>query len=229
MFALMRHSFQRDYNGGVIGLARGPGLRRVSTPSAVFALAFVLLGWIASHTVAYGLVGLLPDGHHHGEEHVHGYMSLLKSAGGLGLVAAFGMALRFFFRHGSFGEWLHEGGVAGTRNQIMLATTLPAGVFVLVEHLERMAAGTGTLPSAKLLAVGVLVQFFVGLACLALARFAFRVAEEVIRYLASGRLVHPERQPGRAVMKDVVLPRPPCPISDARSGRPPPFSSSYHF
>ena len=193
----------------------------------MFALAFVLLGWIASHTVAYGLVGLLPDGHHHGEEHVHGYMSLLKPAGGLGLVVAFGLALRFFFRHGSFGEWLHEGGVAGTRKQIMLATTLPAGVFVLVEHLERMAAGTGTLPSAKLLVVGVLVQFFVGLACLTLVRFVFRVAERVIRSISRSR-VRRDRRPTTLSGDGVVFTRPPCPMADWASGRGPPVPVVRH-
>ena len=71
----------------------------------------------------------------------------------------FGLALRTFLRHRSFGEWLHKGGVAGTRKQVVLATALPAGVFVLIEHLERLVAGTGTSPSSQLLAVGVLVQF----------------------------------------------------------------------
>lgn len=78
----------------IAGVTRGTNRQLASVPSVVFALAFVSLGWIASHTVAYGLVGLLPDGHHHGEEHVHGYMGPLKLAGGL--VFAFGMALRFF-------------------------------------------------------------------------------------------------------------------------------------
>ena len=194
----------------------------VSVPSVVFALAFVLLGWIASHTVAYGLVGLLPDGHHHGEEQVHGYMGLLKLAGGLVLVAASGMALRFFFRHGSFGEWLHEGGVAGTRKQVMLATILPAGVFVLVEHLERVAAGTGTLPSAKLLTVGVLVQLFVGLACLALVRFVFRVAERVIRSISRSR-VRRDLRPTDLSGDGAVFAHPPCPMAGSAAGRAPPL------
>ncbi len=193
----------------------------VPLPSVVFALAFVLLGWIASHTVAYALVGLLPEGHQHGEEHVHGYIGLLKLAGGLGLVFAFCLALRAFFRHGSFGEWLHEGGVAGTQRQVALATTLPAGVFVLVEHLERLAAGTGTLPSAKLLAVGVLVQLFVGLACLALVRFAFRVAERVIRSLAR-RPVRPNRRIANPSFEGASFARPLCPMADSAAGRAPP-------
>ena len=196
-------------------------------PSVVFALAFVLLGWIASHTVAYGLVGLLPDGHHHGEEHVHGYMGPLKLAGGLVLVFAFGTALRFFFRYGSFGEWLHEGVVAGTYKQVALAATLPAGVFVLVEHLERLVAGTGTLPSANLLAVGVLVQFFVGLACLALVRFAFRVAERVIRSISRSR-VRRGRRPNNLFGEGAVLTRPPCPMADSAAGRAPPVPIVRH-
>ena len=198
------------------------GRRLVPPPSVVFALAFVLLGWIASHTVAYGLVGLLPEGHHHGEEHVHGYMGPLKLAGGLGLVLAFCLALRAFFRHGSFGEWLHEGGVAGTWRQVALAATLPAGVFVLVEHLERLAAGTGTLPSAKLLVVGVLVQIVVGLLCLALVRLTFRVAERVIRYASSGSGIRSGRASIGVVLEDVAAARPPCPMVDASAGRAPP-------
>ena len=193
----------------------------VPPPSVVSALAFVLLGWIASHTVAYALVGLLPNGHHHGEEHVHGYMGLLKLAGGVGLVFAFCLALRTFFRHGSFGEWLHEGGVAGTRRQVALAAALPAGVFVLIEHLERLAAGTGPLPSAKLLVVGVLVQLFVGLACLALVRFAFRVAERVIRSLAR-RPVRPDRRAANRSFEGASFARPLCPMADSAAGRAPP-------
>ena len=135
-----------------------------SLPSAVFALAFVLLGWIASHSVAYALVGLLPHGHDHHEQHIHGYLEALKLAGGCGLVLAFALALRMFFNHGSFGEWLHEGGVAGTRKQIALSPVLPAAVFVVIEYVERFAAGTGTTPSAQLLVVGVFVQLAVGAA-----------------------------------------------------------------
>src|SRR4028118_1283458 len=118
-----------------------------SLASVVFALAFVLLGWIASHSVAYALVGLLPHGHDHHEQHIHGYLEALKLAGGCGLVLAFALALRMFFNHGSFGEWLHEGGVAGTRKQIALSTVLPAAVFVVIEDLERRSerrrVGTG--------------------------------------------------------------------------------------
>lgn len=92
-----------------------------SLPSVVFALFFVLLGWIASHSVAYAIVGILPHGHDHHEQNIHGYLEALKLAGGCGLVLAFGLALRMFFKRGSFGEWLHEGGVAGTRKQVALA------------------------------------------------------------------------------------------------------------
>src|SRR3712207_5989153 len=80
-------------------------LRRhwLSLPSVLFALAFILLGWIASHSIAYTLVDLIPHSHHdhHGEEHIHGYMGILKLGGGGGLVLAFAFALRMFFRHGS--------------------------------------------------------------------------------------------------------------------------------
>ena len=48
-----------------------------SLPSAVFALAFILLGWIASHSVAYALVGLQPHGHDHYEHFIHGYLGAL--------------------------------------------------------------------------------------------------------------------------------------------------------
>src|SRR5215210_3793832 len=118
--------------------------------------------------------------HDHHEWHIHGYLDVLKLADGSGLVLAFGLALRTFFRHGSFGEWLYEGGIAGSRKQVALATALPAGVFVLVEYLERLAAGTGTTPSVRVLAVGILVQLVVGLLCLALVRVTFRVTERVI-------------------------------------------------
>lgn len=193
-------------------------------PSVLFAFAFVLVGWIAGHAISYALVDLLPHGHHHHEPQIHGYMGALKLAGGVVLVLGFGLALRAFFRRGSFGEWLHEGGVSGTRKQITLATALPASVFVLVEHLERVAAGTGTSPSTRLLVVGVFVQLVVGLSCLALVRFTFRVAERVIRSIARKQRSRPERSANGPVLEDVAIVRPPCPMAGARAGRAPPFS-----
>jgi hypothetical protein len=164
----------------------------VSLPSVVFALAFILLGWITSHSIAYTLLGLVPHEHQdHHEWHIHGYLEVLKLAGSGGLVLAFGLALRSFFRHGSFGRWLHEGGIAGTRKQVALATFLPAVVFVLIEHLERLVAGTGTSPSVRLLTVGIFIQLVVGLLCLALVRITFRVAQGVIDSIARGLFVHP--------------------------------------
>ncbi len=190
-------------------------------PSVAFALAFALLGWIAGHSVAYDLVGLLPHDDHRGP-HAHGYLATLEFMGSVVLVLAFGLALRAFFRHGSFGEWLREGGVAGTYKQVALATVLPAGVFVLVEHVERLAAGTGTLPPAGLLAVGVLVQFFVGLACLALVRFSFRVAEQVIRSLARRPTIRPNRRAANPSFGGTTFARPLCPMADSAAGRAPP-------
>lgn len=207
----------------------------MSLPSVVFALALVLLGWIASHSIAYALVGLVPEGApyghhgdsagHHDEGQVHGYMSLLERVGGVGLVFAFGLALRAFFRYGSFGQWLHEGGVSGTRKQVALATVLPASVFVLVEYLERLAAGTGTTPSVRLLVVGVLVQLLVGLLCLALVRFTFRVAERMIRSISRRRFVRRVRQFAKSSVEGVPFVRSLCPLADSAAGRAPPFSS----
>lgn len=204
------------------GVDRSKG-RSVSLPSVVFALAFVLLGWIASHSIAYALVERVPQGHHHGEGQAHGYMGLLKSLGGIGFVFAFGLALRVFFRHGSFGKWLHEGGVSGTRKQIALAAALPAGVFVLVEYLERLAAGTGTTPSARLLVVGVLVQICVGLLCLALARLALRVAEQVIHSIIRRRPARPDQRVTKPSVEEVVFARPLCPMAGSAAGRAPPI------
>jgi hypothetical protein len=204
-------------------------LRRhwLSLPSVLFALAFILLGWIASHSIAYTLVDLIPHGHHghHGEEHIHGYMGILKLGGGGGLVLAFAFALRMFFRHGSFGEWLHEGGVAGTRRQVALATVLPAAVFVLIEYLERLAAGTGTTPSARLLAVGVLVQLVVGLLCLALVRVTLRVAERVIHSIARRCLARPSQKVTVPALVSALFVRSLGPMADSAAGRAPPFST----
>lgn len=198
-------------------------------PSAVFALAFILLGWIASHSITYALVGFVPHGHDHHEWHVHGYLEVLKLAGGGGLVLAFALALRAFFRHGSFGEWLREGGIAGTRKQAMLATALPAAVFVLVEYLERIAAGTGTSPSARLLVMGVLVQLVVGLFCLVLVRVTFRVAERVIGSIARGLSVRADRRAAGSVLESLVFVRSPCPMVDSKAGRAPPTISTVLF
>ncbi len=197
--------------------------RYFSLPSVVFALAFVLLGWIASHSVAYALVGLLPHGHDHHEQHIHGYLGVLKLAGGCGLVLAFALALRMFFSHGSFGEWLHEGGIVGTRKQIALSTVLPAAVFVVIEYLERFAAGTGTTPSVRLLVVGVFVQLVVGLLCLGLVRMAFRVAEKVIEFAVRKKHARPDRRTTGLILESAVFARLLCPLADSRAGRAPPF------
>ena len=196
----------------------------LSLPSVVFALSFVLLGWIASHSIAYTLVGLMPHGHHDHHEHIHGYLGVVKIAGGGGLVLAFCLALRAFVRHESFGEWLHEGGVAGTRKQITLATTLPATVFVLIEYLERLAPGTGTTPSARLLTAGILVQLVVGLVCLALVRTTFRVAERIIHSITRRRLVRSVRRALDCTAESAPFVRSLCPMADSAAGRAPPVS-----
>ena len=210
--------YNRNMSGGI---DRVEG-RYFSLPSIVFALAFVLLGWIASHSVAYALVGLLPHGHDHHEQHIHGYMQALKLAGGCGLVLAFALALRVFSKHGTFGEWLHKGGIAGTRKQIALATVLPAAVFVAIEHLERLAAGTGTAPSTRLLVVGACVQLVVGVLCLGLVRITFRVAEKVIEFAVRRRRARPHRLTKGLVLKSAVVACLLCPLADRKAGRAPP-------
>ena len=219
--------FRTSYNEAVIQRTNRSRRHWLSLPSVVFALAFILLGWIASHSIAYALVDLMPHSHpdHHGEEHIHGYMSVLKLTGGGGVVLALALALRVFFRHGSFGEWLHECSVAGTGKQIALATVLPGAVFVLVEYLERLAAETGTTPSARLLAVGVLVQLVVGLLCLALVRVTLRVAEQIIHSIARRRLARPSRQVTAPAFMSILLVRSLRPMASSAAGRAPPFST----
>ena len=193
----------------------------MSLPSAVFTLAFIVLGWTTSHSIAYSLVDLMT--HDHLEWHIHGYLDVLKLAGGGGLVLTSVLALRSFFRHGSFGRWLHEGGIAGTRKQVTLATTLPAAIFVLVEHLERLVAGTGTSPSARLLAVGILVQLVVGLLCLALVRTTFRVAERIIGTIAHG-FMRPARRSTSLSLQSAIFIYSRCPIANSKASRAPPGS-----
>ncbi|MDQ3966328.1 MAG: hypothetical protein M3246_07755 [Actinomycetota bacterium] len=195
----------------------------MSLPSFVFALAFILLGWTTSHSITYTLMGLVAHDHH--EWYMHGYLDVLKLGGGSGLVLAFGLALRSFFRHGSFGRWLHEGGIAGTRKQVALSTFLPAAAFVLIEHLERLVAGTGTSPSAQLLTVGVVVQLVVGLLCLALVRVTFHVAQRIITSIARGLLVRPDRQATSLALESVIFVRLLCPMADSKAGRAPPVSN----
>jgi hypothetical protein len=197
----------------------------VPLSAVVFALCFILLGWIAGHSIAYTLAELIPHGHHHhGEEDVHGYLGVLKLAGGGGLVLAFALALRVFFRHGSFGEWLNEGGVAGTRKQIALSTALPAAVFVLIEYLERLVTGTGTTPSVRLLAAGVFVQLLVGLLCLALVRITFRVTERIIHSITRSCIVRSVRRALDPTVESVLFVRSLCPMADSAAGRAPPVS-----
>lgn len=190
-------------------------------PSAVFALAFVLLGWVAGHSISYTLVGFGPHDQH--EHRMHDYLDVLELAGGVGLVLALALALRAFFRYGTFGEWLHRGGAVGTRRQVALATVLPATVFVAVEYFERLAAGTGESPSAKLLVVGVLIQLAVGLLCLALVRLTFRVAEQVIRSIALNFSIRPNRRVTGLYFEGVLFVRLLCPMAGSAAGRAPPF------
>ena len=207
----------------------------------MFALAFALLGWIAGHSIAYEVVGLSPDGHHqvqdqghhqgqgpghHGvreEPGIHGYMDALGLTGGIVLVLAFALALRAFLRHGSFGEWLRAGGRVGTLKQVALSATLPAGVFVLAEYLERMAAGTGTVPDARLLVAGVFVQAILGLLCLVLVRLTFRVAGRIFdaadRRSPAGR----DRRATGFLPATTVFARSSCPMADRGAGRAPPL------
>jgi hypothetical protein len=201
--------------------------RSFSVPSVVFALAFVLLGWIASHSIAYALVGLLPHGHDQHEHHIHSYLGALKVAGGGMLVLAFTLALRAFFKHGTFGRWLHEGGIAGTHKQVVLATVLPAATFVAIEYLERFVAGTGTTPSARLLVVGVFVQLVVGLLCLGLVRLTFRVAEKVIESAVRRMHLGPDQRSTSSVLESVVLARLLCPLAHSKAGRAPPILVVY--
>ncbi len=195
----------------------------LSLPSVTFALAFILLGWISGHSIAYALVGIVPQDHH--EQHMHGYMEALKLAGSFGFVLAFGLALRVFFKHGSFGEWLHGGGIVGTGRQILLATVLPAGVFVVIEYLEHMVAGTSTFPSARLLVVGVFVQLILGLLCLGLARITFRVTERIVVAFSRRRFVRPNRLASVPVLESVTFVSLLCPMVGSKSGRPPPASA----
>ncbi len=197
--------------------------RRSIPPSVAFALAFALLGWIAGHSIAYDIVGLPQHDHRgHREPQTHGYLDTLGLTGGVGLVLAFGLSLRAFFQRGSFGKWLREGGIAGNRKQVALATALPAGVFILLEHLERLVAGTGTTPSARLLAVGVLVQLVVGLLCLALVRLAFRAAERVIVSFARNLSLRAGRHAAGSYFEGVLFVRLLCPMADSAAGRAPP-------
>ncbi len=202
----------------------------MSLPSVVFALSFVLLGWIASHSVAYALVDLVPDeqphDHHAEEDHVHGYMGVLKVTGSIGLVLAFALALRSFFQHRTFGEWLREDSISGIVQQVTLSTVLPAAIFVLAEYLERWAAETGTYPPTLLLTLGSLAQLAVGLLCLALVRFTFRVAERVIHSIARRRHVRCVRRAIGPTVESVLFVRLPCPMADSAGGRAPPFDHS---
>jgi hypothetical protein len=217
--------FGSSYNENVTRRMDRSEWHLVPLSAVVFALCFILLGWIAGHSIAYTLAELRPHGHHHhGEEDVHGYLGVLKLAGGGGLVLAFALALRVFFRHGSFGEWLNEGGVAGTRKQIALSTALPAAVFVLIEYLERLVTGTGTTPSVRLLAAGVFVQLLVGLLCLALVRITFRVTERIIHSITRSCIVRSVRRALDPTVESVLFVRSLCPMADSAAGRAPPVS-----
>lgn len=226
------------YNGAVVSGSSNTKAG-VIPPSVVFALAFALLGWIAGHSIAYEVVGLVPDGHHQVQDHghhqgnaqhhgvqqqpsIHGYMNALGLTGGVVVVLAFVLALRAFFRHGSFGGWLREGGRVGTLKQVALSTTLPAAVFVLAEYLERMAAGTGTVPAPRLLVAGIFVQAVVGLLCLALVRLTFRVAEQVFDAVERDAPARCDLRATGFLLATTILARSSCPMAGRGAGRAPP-------
>ena len=197
--------------------------RIASLPSVVFAVSFALLGWIASHAIAYALVDLLPHaGGGHREPNVHGYMGGLKLAGGAGLVLAFAFALRALFRHEAFGDWLHKSGAAGKRRQALLSTIVPPAVFVFAEHAELWAAGTGTSPSAQLLVIGVFVQLLVGLLCLGLMHLALHATERIVTRVARDRRAVAPSRDTAGLVAAVVLVHSPAPMAGSEAGRAPP-------
>jgi hypothetical protein len=195
-------------------------------PVLAFAAGFSAMGWLASHCLAYSLVGATPAGagdagqaaHVHGAAaHAgHGYLGALPLPAVL--LTAFGLALvlRWLFAGGSFTAAVDEGGTIGTWAQLALATAVPAAVFVLVELAQH-----GGAVSPALLAAGVAFELVIGACVLVGIRFALRAVERHVRRLGARRArCSPGPEPGRP--SECILAPLGSPLAGRRAGRAPP-------
>jgi hypothetical protein len=159
----------------------------IGVPVLAFAAGFSTVGWLASHCLAYSLVGVDGAGHaghvHGAAAHAgHGYLSVVPLPAVLSLALGLALVLRWLFAGGSFTAALEEGGAIGTRVQLALATVVPAAVFVVAELAQHGSA----VPPA-VLAVGVALELVIGACVLAGIRFALRAVERAVRASESRR------------------------------------------
>lgn len=147
---------------------------------ALFLGAFALLGYLSAHAVAYDIVDVAVDDHHH----VHGYFSWLELVSGASLVAGVLGLVVLAFRGSALGSWLHPGSRAvAARRALVGGGIVPAGTFVVAEYVERLAAGVPAPPDGTLLLLGSAVQVVVGVLAWMFARRCIRAVAHLVSWL----------------------------------------------
>jgi hypothetical protein len=139
------------------------------------------------------------------------FMSALPLPAVLAIVAGLGLVLRQVFAGGSLAAAI------GTRTQLVLATLVPATLFVASEAVQSLAAAGASTP--RLLAVGILVQIVVGALVLTLIRLTVSVAQRAAGRIR-GRRPRAARTLGRP--RIATLGRPASPLAWSLAGRAPP-------
>ncbi len=194
---------------------------RISLPATAFAAAVCWIGWTAGHELTYdvlGLAGSMPAAR------VHGYLPFARGGAAIVAVIAFGLIVRALFATGTPATWLGQGGLFGTRSQVLIATFAPTITFFVAENVERAYAAETYVSLSELFAAGLPVQILVGLATLLIARVALRTTVRIV----SGLRTKAETRRVRCVLR-MPLPllasiRCPRPLIEIAAGRAPPLS-----
>lgn len=194
---------------------------KMSLPATAFAAAVCWIGWTAGHELTYdalGLAGSLPA------ESVHGYLPFARGGAAALAVLAFGLVVRMLFASGTLAAWIRQGGLLGTRSQILIATLTPTITFFVAENVERAFASETYVSLAELFAAGLPVQMLVGLATLLIARITLRATARVVTIFRSTGPLRRRRQTLRVPFPTPATIRRRRPLIEIAAGRAPPRS-----
>jgi hypothetical protein len=93
------------------------------------------------------------------------------------------------FRGSSLAPWLHPPtGASALRRAVWAGGIVPAAAFVVAECAERIAAGVAIAPDLSLIALGVLVEFAIGVLAWLVVRHCIRLVDSAIAWLRAPRL-----------------------------------------
>jgi hypothetical protein len=176
-------------------------------------------GWLLSTAITYALFasGNL------GETWLHEYVDALCLALSVAAVGALGIASLALRRNQSpLGAWIHSGGVLGRVRHIAVVTTLPVGVFLVAEVIERLALGLSDSPPIALLLVGVMLQAAFGLLAFVVSRGVLRAVERFALAYRCARTGHAD-----LTLRPVALvaPRLSSLLGSSLAGRAPPTAA----